>query len=96
MRFVAPACSLLFFVAAFPARSDSAAVPQPVDTATRRGVAYFEPPKSIGTPLDELARNYTGLALADRIAGRLRLDTDVSLHPSARDLIRRRLAERNY
>jgi len=90
MRFVAPACSLLFFAAAFAARSG--AVPQPVDAATRRGVAYFEPPKSIGTPLDELARNYTGLALADRIAGRLRLDTDISLHPAARDLIRRRLA----
>jgi hypothetical protein len=59
-------------------------------------VAYFEPPKSIGTPLDELARSYTGLALADRIAGRLRLDTDVSLHPATRHLIRRRLAERNY
>jgi len=90
MRFVAPACSLLFFAAAFAARSG--AVPRPVDAATRRGVAYFEPPKSIGTPLDELARNYTGLALADRIAGRLRLDTDISLHPAARDLIRRRLA----
>jgi hypothetical protein len=62
----------------------------------RRGVAYFEPPRSIGTPLDELARNYSGHALADRIAGRLRLDTDMSLHPTARQLIRRRLAERNY
>ena len=96
MRFAAPACSLLFFAAAFAARSDTGAVPQPADTPTRRGVAYFEPPKSIGTPLDELARNYTGFGLADRIAGRLRLDTDVSLHPAARDLIRRRLAERNY
>ena len=94
MRFAAPACSLLFFVAAFAARSETA--PQPVDTAARRGVAYFEPPKSIGTPLDELARNYSGLGLADRIAGRLRLDTDVSLHPAARDLIRRRLAEGSY
>ena len=96
MRFVAPACSLFFFVAAFAARSEDGAVPQPVDTVTRRGVAYFEPPRSIGTPLDELARNYTGFGLADRIAGRLRLDTDVSLRPVARELIRRRLAERNY
>ena len=96
MRFAAPACSLLFFAAAFAARSETRPVPQPSDTATRRGVAYFEPPKSIGTPLDELARSYTGLALADRIAGRLRLDTDVSLHPATRHLIRRRLAERNY
>jgi hypothetical protein len=96
MRFAAPACSLLFFAAAFAARSETGAVPQPGDTATRHGVAYFEPPKSIGTPLDELARNYTGLALADRIAARIRLDTDVSLHPVARELIRRRLAELTY
>ncbi len=96
MRFAAPACSLLFFAAAFAARSETGAVAHPADAHTRRGVAYFEPPKSIGTPLDELARNYSGLGLADRIAGRLRLDTDVSLHPAARDLIRRRLAERNY
>jgi len=96
MRFVAPACSLLFFVAAFAARSGSRAEPHPADMATRRGVAFFEPPRSIGTPLDELARNYTGHALADRIAGRLRLDTDVSLQPAARELIRRRLAERSY
>jgi hypothetical protein len=96
MRFAAPACSLLFFAAAFAARSETGAMPQPVDTAARRGVAYFEPPRSIGTPLDELARNYTGFGLADRIAGRLRLDTDASLHPVARDLIRRRLAERDY
>ena len=95
MRFVAPACSILFFVAAFAARSETGAVPQPADAA-RHGVAYFEPPRSIGTPLDELARSYTGLALADRIAGRLRLDTDVTLHPAARDLIRRRLADRSY
>jgi hypothetical protein len=96
MRFVAPACSLLFFVAAFAARSESRAEAHPVDTAARRGVAYFEPPRSIGTPLDELARNYSGFGLADRIAGRLRLDTDMSLHPTARELIRRRLAERSY
>ena len=96
MRFAAPACSLLLFAAAFAARSETGLLPRPLETATRRGVAYFEPPRSIGTPLDELARNYTGQALADRIAGRLRLDTDMSLHPAARELIRRRLAERNY
>ena len=96
MRFAAPACSLLFFAAAFAARSDTGALIQPVDTDTRRGVAYFEPPRSIGTPLDELARTYTGYGLADRIAGRLRLDTDVSLRPAARELIRRRLAEGSY
>ena len=96
MRFAAPACSLLFFAAAFAARPNTGAEPQPVNTATRRGVAYFEAPKSVGTPLDELARNYSGLALADRIAGRLRLDTDVSLRPATRELIRRRLAEGSY
>ena len=96
MRFAAPACSLLLFAAAFAARSETGPVPQPVDSTTRRGVAYFEPPRSIGTPLDELARNYSGFGLADRIAGRLRLDTDMSLHPTARELIRRRLAERSY
>ena len=96
MRFVAPACSLLFFVAAFAARSETGALTQPADTPAGRGVAYFEPPRSIGTPLDELARTYSGYGLADRIAGRLRLDTDVSLKPAARELIRRRLAERSY
>jgi hypothetical protein len=59
---------------------------------TFRGVAYFEPPRSVGTPIDEVARGYTGLGLADKIAGRLRLDTDASLNPRARALIRRRLA----
>jgi hypothetical protein len=96
MRFAAPACSLLLFAAAFATGSETGPLSPRLDTTTRHGVAYFEPPRSIGTPLDELARNYTGHALADRIAGRLRLDTDVSLHPAARDLIRRRLAERNY
>jgi hypothetical protein len=64
--------------------------PEPV----KRGVAYFEPPKSIGTPIDEVARDYTGLGLADKIAGRLRLDTDASLDAVTRNLIRRRLANR--
>jgi hypothetical protein len=69
----------------------------PADTANPsfRGVAYFEAPRSIGTPIDEIARDYTGRGLADRIAGRLRLDTDASLHPGVRELIRRRLAQRS-
>jgi hypothetical protein len=57
-----------------------------------RGVAYFEPPRSIGTPIDDVARDYTGLGLADKIAGRLRLDTDASLSHVTRDLIRRRIS----
>jgi hypothetical protein len=60
-----------------------------------RGVAYFEAPRSIGTPIDEMARDYTGRGLADRIAGRLRLDTDVSLDHATRSMIRRRLAQRS-
>jgi hypothetical protein len=56
------------------------------------GVAYFEPPRSIGTPIEDVARTYTGFGLADRIEGRLRLDTDVSLDRTTRELIRRRLA----
>lgn len=57
-----------------------------------RGVAYFEAPRSIGTPLDDVARTYGGQGLADRIAGRFRLESDVSLTAAARQLIRRRLA----
>ncbi|HZI76294.1 MAG TPA: hypothetical protein VFD73_20200 [Gemmatimonadales bacterium] len=60
--------------------------------AMKLGVAYFEPPRSIGTPIEDVARTYTGLGLADRIEGRLRLDTDVSLDRTTRELIRRRLA----
>jgi hypothetical protein len=56
-------------------------------------VAEIEPPRSVGTPLDEMARVYSGRGLADRIAGRLRLDTDASLTPAARRLIRMRLAQ---
>jgi hypothetical protein len=43
--------------------------------------------------LDDLVRTYTGHALADRIAGRIMLDTDASLRPVTRELIRRRLAQ---
>ena len=55
--------------------------------------AYFEPPRSVGTPISDLARPYSGPGLADRIAGRLRLETDESLPEIARQLIRRHLAQ---
>ena len=61
----------------------------------RRGVAYFEPPRSIGTPLDDLARMYSGMGLADRIAGRFRLESDGTLNEAARQLIRQRLTQRS-
>jgi hypothetical protein len=68
-------------------------VATPTSSAARLGVAYFEPPRSIGTPIEDLARAYTGFGLAARIEGRLRLDTDASLDATARELIRRRLAQ---
>jgi hypothetical protein len=49
----------------------------------------------LGTPISELARIYEGVGLADRIAGRLRLDTDASLDHATRERIRRHLAYRN-
>jgi hypothetical protein len=55
--------------------------------------ARFEPPRSIGTPIEDLARNYSGVGLADRIEGRLRLESDKSLTTTARRLIRQRLAQ---
>ena len=55
--------------------------------------AYLEPPRSVGTPIDDLARVYSGPGLAGRIAGRLRLETDMSLTEMARQLIRQRLAQ---
>ena len=71
--------------------TDSLATPS--SSATHLGVAFFEPPRSIGTPIDDLARAYSGFGLAARIEGRLRLDTDASLDATARELIRRRLAQ---
>lgn len=65
----------------------------PGDTTTARGVAYFEPPRSVGTPLDDLARTYGGQGLADRIAGRFRLESDRTLNEAARQLIRRHLMQ---
>jgi hypothetical protein len=58
-----------------------------------RPFVEFEAPRSIGTPIDELARIFGGPGLADRIAGRLRLDTDGSLSDTARQLIRYKLAQ---
>ena len=61
--------------------------------AKSAGVAEIGPPRSLGTPLSDVARAYTGPGLADKIEGRLRLDTDASLTPGVRRLIRMRLAE---
>jgi len=58
----------------------------------RLGIAYFEPPRSIGTLLEDVARFYSGSGLAARIEGRLRLDTDASLSQTMRELIRLQLA----
>jgi hypothetical protein len=56
-------------------------------------VAEIEAPRSLGTPLADVARAYSGPGLADQIAGRLRLETDASLTPGARLLIRMHLAQ---
>ena len=88
-----PACWSLLLVIAMGAAPSSDGPIDLAPGAPRRAVAFFEPPRSIGTPLEDLARNYTGPGLAARIAGRLRLDTDTSLRPAARELIRRRLAQ---
>ena len=81
------------FVTAFILSHNRRPLPTPGSNTAGWGVAYFEPPRSIGTPLEDLARMYSGFGLADKIAGRLRLDTDTSLDETARELIRRRLAE---
>ena len=64
-----------------------------ISPAPKTIVAEIEPPRSVGTPLDEMARIYSGTGLADRIEGRLRLDTDASLTEAARRMIRHRLAQ---
>jgi hypothetical protein len=79
-------------ITAFSLSHSDNALPGSPAGAMKLGVAYFEPPRSIGTPIEDVARTYTGLGLADRIEGRLRLDTDVSLDRTTRELIRRRLA----
>lgn len=65
----------------------------PRDSATGRGVAYFEAPRSVGTPVEDLARSYSGYGLADRIAGRFRLESDRTLNEAARQIIRRHLMQ---
>lgn len=96
MRLVHACWSLPLAIAAIIAPADETARVEANGEPVRRGVAYFEPPRSIGTPIDDVARNYTGFGLADRIAGRLRLDTDASLDAATRNLIRRRLAYLTY
>lgn len=95
MRLVHAGWSLPLAVAVFIAPTDETSLSGPNPEPVKRGVAYFEPPRSIGTPIDEVARDYTGRGLADKIAGRLRLDTDASLDAVTRNLIRRRLAYRS-
>jgi hypothetical protein len=89
MRFTPAFCSALLTLVAVAvgASTGDGTLVRP-----RLGVGYFEPPRSIGTPIDDLARVYSGPGLAGRIAGRILLDTDVSLPPATRELIRRRLA----
>ena len=83
--------ALAISAVALNGRSDSQ--PGSTTSAVGWGVAYFEPPRSIGTPLDDVARVYGGVGLAARIEGRLRLETDASLNAVARELIRRRLVQ---
>ena len=82
-----------FALTAFALSPNSGALPSPAPRPAGLSVAYFEPPRSIGTPLDDLARAYTGYGLAAKIEGRLRLDTDAALDAATRELIRRRLAQ---
>ena len=80
---------------AFALSHSSGPLPELTTTPTRLGVAYFEPPRSIGTPIEDIVRAYTGFGLAAKIEGRLRLDTDASLDATTREMIRRRLAQRS-
>ena len=82
--------SLPFVITAFTLTGSAAASGV---NPMRLGIAYFEPPRSIGTPIEDLARVYTGFGLAAKIEGRLRLDTDASLDSGTRELIRRWLAQ---
>jgi hypothetical protein len=82
-----------FVVTAITLHGGTPRLPDLSVTSAARGVAYFEPPRSIGTPIEDVARIYTGYGLAAKIEGRLRLDTDASLNPMTRELIRRRLAQ---
>ncbi|HYF39483.1 MAG TPA: hypothetical protein VD930_07355 [Gemmatimonadales bacterium] len=64
-----------------------------ISPAPKPVVAQIEPPRSVGTPLTEVAKLYTGPGLADKIEGRLRLDTDATLTPGVRRLIRMHLSQ---
>jgi hypothetical protein len=64
-----------------------------ISPAPKTIIAELEPPRSVGTPLSDVARLYSGPGLADKIEGRIRLDTDASLTPGVRRLIRMRLAQ---
>lgn len=94
MRLAVACWSVLLVIATTAADSPKRSVTPSANPAFR-GVAYFEAPRSVGTPLAEIAREYAGVSLADRISGRLRLDTDSSLSPVTRELIRRHLALRD-
>jgi hypothetical protein len=85
--------SVPLIITAITFNGGKAALPTLTGTSMTRGVAYFEAPRSIGTPIEDVARVYTGYGLAARIEGRLRLDTDASLNQTTRELIRRRLAQ---
>jgi hypothetical protein len=87
--------SVPLVIAALALNDRVGTLPGLVVTPVSRGVAYFEPPRSIGTPLDDIARLYTGVGLAAKIEGRLRLDTDASLNPVVREMIRRRLVQQS-
>ena len=93
MRPVSAYWSLLLVLAGIAAHSHDDGLTPPAATTANRPVAYFEAPKSVGTPIDDLARNYRGRGLASRIAARIRLDTDASLRPATRELIRQWLAQ---
>ena len=82
-----------FVVTAITLHGGASTLPDLSVAAARRGVAYFEPPRSVGTPIEDMARIYSGYGLAAKIEGRLRLDTDASLNQTTRELIRRRLAQ---
>ena len=94
MRLAIACWSVLLVITTAAAARPERTVTRPATTAFR-GVAVFEAPRSVGTPLTEIAQQYAGVDLAARIAGRLRLDTDSSLNPVTRELIRRHLAQRD-
>jgi hypothetical protein len=85
--------SLSLLISAFALGPNNDPLPGSRINPIRLGVAYLEPPISIGTPIDDVARAYTGDGLAEKIEGRLRLETDPSLNAVTRELIRRRLAQ---